>query len=349
MLMRVLILGPVINENSSGGVSVFDEGLYQGFMNLGDEAQILSLEKSSNFKNIYLKNGKISVRRILFCFGAFARCIKKFEPDLVISSLHYSIGIKKYKRYWKKATYVQVLHGMPCQINGKFKAWCINQVARYSRKYFDKVVTVSFLSYAINKKINLIKCDKVIFNGCNLIPAKETSKNRDIDIVYIGRLFKDKEVEMIGDAFKILLDKKPNLHLACAGYGELSHLFTEGKFKNSGIEFLGKLSQEEVRTVLQRTKFFISMNPLEPFGIVFNEAVINGCNIISQSTFGACSIFVHKNYYHVADCISPNELSNRLLDILDNFVPISKDERENFIESMSFSRCAAEYKSLCEK
>ena len=346
--MRVLILGPVINEKSSGGVAVFDEGLYKGFKDLGDDVQILSLSKSSSFDNLFIGKGNLPVKKIYFHFRKLAKQIKKFEPDLVISSIQYSIGIKTYKRFWKKATYVQVLHGMPCQINGRFKVWCINKVAKYSRKHFDKLVTVSFLSYAINKKINLIECDKVIHNGCALTPTN-INLNRDIDIIYIGRLFRDKEVELIGDAFCDLLKSNPNFHLVIAGYGELSPLFTKGKFKDSGIHFLGKLSQEQVRQELQRSKFFISMNPLEPFGTVFSEAVMNGCNIITQSTTGSCSLFVHKDYFHVADCTSSKELSLRLKDILKSYVPISSQEVEHFVEYLSFSRCAKEYKELIKK
>lgn len=346
--MRVLILGPVVNDNSSGGVAVFDEGLYKGFCELDDEVQILSLSKSSSIDNLYISDGSIPIKHIYFHFGAIAKKIRVFKPDLVISSVQYSLGIKKYKRYWRKATYVQVLHGMPCPINGRFKAWAVNKVAKFSRKHFDKLVTVSFLSYAINKKINLIECDKVIHNGCALVPSN-SEEERTIDFVYVGRLFRDKEVELIADAFCLLKRNNPNFHLAIAGYGELESLFTSGKFKNSGIDYVGKLSQGEVRNLLQKSKFFISMNPLEPFGTVFNEAVMNGCNIVTQSTTGSCSLFVNKEYFHVADCITPEELYARLLEIHNEYKPISSSEKDIFIEYMSFKRCASEYKELCTK
>lgn len=346
--MRVLILGPVINKNSSGGVAVFDEGLYKGFCELGDDCQILSLAKSTSFDNLFISNGLIPIKRIYFHFGAIAKKIKEYQPDLVISSIQYSIGIKKYKRRWKKCTYIQVLHGMPCPINGKFKAWAVNKVAAFSRKYFDKVVTVSFLSYAINKKINLIECDKVIHNGCALVPSNNEVQ-RIVDFVYVGRLFRDKEVELIADAFCLLKKNNPDFNVVIAGYGELESLFTTGRFKDSGINFVGKLSQEEVRELLQKSKFFISMNPLEPFGTVFNEAVMNGCNIVTQSTTGSCSLFIGKEYFHAADCISPEDLFIRLLEILHSYKPISISEKNRFIEYMSFKRCASEYKQLCTK
>ena len=283
--------------------------------------------------------------KIFFNFGKIANAIKKYEPDLVISSLQYSLGIKKYKRKWNKAKYIQVLHGFPCPINGKFKSWSVNKVAKYSRKHFDYVVTVSFLSYAINKKMNGIVCDKVIHNGCALTPSTN-HKERVYDFVYVGRLFRDKEVEMIGDAFKIMKQTNPKLRLAVAGFGELEPLFTQGKFKDSGIEFVGRLSQNQVREYLEQSKFFISMNPLEPFGTVFNEALMNGCNIVTQSSNGSMALFINKPYFHCADSVNAFELADRLMIIKNFYKEIDIEEKNKFVEYMSFKRAAKEYKDL---
>jgi len=240
---------------------------------------------------------------------------------------------------------VQVLHGFPCSINVRFKAWSINTVARYSRKHFDYVVTVSFLSYAINKKINRIISDRVIHNGCALEPSS-TNKERIYDFIYVGRLFRDKEVEMIGDAFKIIKAQRPELRLVVAGYGELEPLFTKGKFKDSGIEYVGKLTQNQVREYLEQSKFFIAMNPLEPFSIVFSEAVMNGCNIVTQSSFGSMALFLNKTYFHLADCVNAKELARRLLEIQPSFSDIDAKEKDGFVEYMLFKRAANDYKEM---
>lgn len=343
--MRVLILGPVVNENTSGGVAVFDEGLCNGFKELGDESNILSIEKSSKLDNLVIKSNKPKPSKIPFLTGRIAKAIKQYKPDLVISSLQYSIGIKKYKRKWPGAKYIQVLHGFPCPINGKFKSWSVNKVAKYSRKHFNYVVTVSFLSYAINKKINKIICDRVIHNGCALIP-NDNEFPRIYDFVYVGRLFKDKEVEMIGDAFSLLKKRMPKTRLVVVGYGELESMFTKGKFANSGIEFLGKKSQIEVRDILSKTKFFVSMNPLEPFGTVFNEAIMNGCNIVTQSTSGGTPLFMKNDFYHPADCTNADELCDILSKAMQNYCEIDSKTKQEYVDYLSFERCAKEYKSL---
>lgn len=52
--MKVVILGPVITSETSGGVAVFDEGLYDGFKNNGHDASVISIVKSININNTFL-------------------------------------------------------------------------------------------------------------------------------------------------------------------------------------------------------------------------------------------------------------------------------------------------------
>lgn len=345
--MKVVILGPILNKKYSGGVSVFDEGLYDGFKKLGDDVKLISIAKSSNIDNISIE--KSNPYKIFTCFKKIAKIIKKIKPDLVISSLQYCLGIKTYKKYYPFAIYVQVLHGFPCPINGRLKSSLFLLSVKLYKKYFDKLVTVSFLSYAINKKINRIICDAVIYNGCNFKVEQNTKHKRTIDFIYVGRLYRDKEVEMIADAFLILLKKNPHLNCCIIGYGELEELFTKGKYYNSGIKFLGRKNSDEIKKILLDSKFFISMNPLEPLGIVFNEAILSGCNIITQSTSGICPIYMKKPYFHVADSNNAIQLSTLLYETINHFIEISQTDINNFEKFLKYERCALEYKLLINK
>ncbi len=336
--MKVLILGPVINNEKSGGVAVFDEGLYDGFLKRGDDAKIISDDKSKRINNIVVS----------FSFSKIAKIIRLEKPDLVICSLKYSLGIGAYKRKWNSATYVQVLHGFSCPVNGKLKAWLINSSLRRVHKKFDHVVSVSQLTNAINKKINLINSDKIIINGVDIEPHTQDDK-KEYDFVYIGRLFKDKGINLICEAFTKLKRIRPDFSFAVAGYGEEESLFLPGgKYYGESICFLGRLDSAGVKNLLSKSKFFISLNSLEPFGIVFTEAIVNGCNIITQSTSGCASVFLKKPYFHICDAINSKELTLSLQNIHDEFVNISIKERKQIASELSFKRCADEYASLCK-
>lgn len=345
--MRVLILGPVVNDKTSGGVAVFDEGLCNGFKELGDEANILSIDKSNNINNlsIGIRNPKPS--KIFFHFGKIAKAIKRYEPDLVISSLQYSLGIKKYKRKWKNAKYVQILHGTPCPINGRFKAWCVNYVARYSKKYFDKLVTVSHLSWAINKKINRVECDAIINTGCTLLPSSKISNERKYDFCYVGRLYRDKNIELLMDAIIKLHETKPEIKVCIVGYGEQEYLFKNGeKYDLDFVDFKGRLEHNLVSSVYQNSKFFISLCELEACGLAFSEAAINGCNPIASLSSGQTAYFREKEFYHTVDTSSLANLTKELEQIHSNFKIISEEEVHNLMEMFSFSNIADRYKKL---
>lgn len=344
--MKVIILGPVVNNTLSGGVGVFDEGLYTGFKNLGDDVKLVSCAKSSKIDNVFLRKPSNRKFSIYFSFGKIAHLIKEEKPDLVISSVEYSIGIRKYKRASKRTLFVQVLHGVAWPINGRLKAFLVNKVAKLSRKYFDKVVTVSYLSHALNIQYNGIVCDKVIHNGSDLTPFLE-KLDRKYDFAYVGRLFKDKQIQLLKDAFILAKEKKPDLKLAIAGFGELSYLFDNEKFKKSGVDFLGKINHDDVHKLYKNTKCFISLHPTETFGTVFNEAILNGCNIVTQSTSGVASLYFDSGYFHISDCTSAEDLSNRMINIIEKeYKEVEKDYILKMADYLSYTRVANEYKQL---
>lgn len=344
--MKVLIIGPVVNENTSGGVAVFDEGLCKGFIENGDEANVLSLEKSSSLNNIVVGSKQSSSIRIIMKFGRIAKEIKKYEPDLVISSLQYSLGIKKYKRKWPHAKYVQILHGTPCPINGRFKAWCVNYVARYSKKHFDKLVTVSHLSWAINKKINRVECDAIINTGCS-IKSADNVQEKKYDFCYVGRLYRDKNIEKMMEAFVSLHEKNTNINVCIAGYGELEDLFKKGqKYDLDFIDFKGKLCHDEVSRVYSESRFFVSLCELEACGLAFSEAAICKCNPVASLSSGQTEFFRGFDFYHTVDTSNVEKLTTDLENVLTKYVEITTSDIEKIADFFNYKTISKKYKDL---
>ena len=344
--MKVLILGPVVNEKTSGGVAVFDEGLCKGFIENGDDANILSLEKSSLIDNIVVGNKQSTSKRILMKFRKIAKVIKQNEPDLVISSLQYSLGIRKYKRKWPHAKYVQILHGTPSPVNGRFKAWCVNYVARYSKKYFDKLVTVSHLSWAINKKINRVECDEIINTGCS-IKAPNTNFQKKYDFCYVGRLYRDKNVDKMMEAFIRLHEKNSNIKVCIVGYGEQDYLFNKGgKYDLDFVYFKGKLNHDDVSKVYSESRFFVSLCELEACGLAFSEAAICKCNPVASLSSGQTEFFRDFDFYHTVDASSIEKLTNDLEIVLSNYVEITSKDVNKIADFFSYKSIARKYKDL---
>lgn len=348
--MKVIILGPVLNSKRNGGVATIDESLVYGFRENGDEANIISLDKSDAIDNIVVPAKKYGTFSIIRKLSKMAKIIGKEKPDLVISSLQYNLGIKKFKKKCPTAKYVTILHGMAKPINGRLKAFAVNYVARYSCKHFDVVSTVSYISQAINANFYKIKCNTVIPNGIltnSINPVQVCSEKREFDFIYVGRLFRDKRVDMIADGFIKLLEKNNNLKLAIVGGGEMAPLFQKGgKYNSPNICYFGQQNHEKVYEFFRRSKIFISLNELEPLATTMMEAAINGCNIITPVTSGVTQLFLNDPAYHNADISSVDSLADDMERALADYCPPTEERIAEYKERFSAKRMAERYADL---
>ena len=143
--------------------------------------------------------------------------------------------------------------------------------------------------------------------------------------------------------------KNPNYKFAIVGYGEQEELFTKGKYKNAPIDFLGKKSPDEVKKIFTESKFFVSMFTFEPFGLTLCEALLSGCNVITQLSSGSAPLFFNKPYYHIANCVNKNELCDIIENAFSNYHEISEEEIKELAEYLDYKRVAAEYKELVDE
>ena len=114
---------------------------------------------------------------------------------------------------------------------------------------------------------------------------------REAYFLYIGRLCEEKGIKSLLEAFKTL-----PYTLKIAGDGELKTLVEQTTKTHSNIQYLGKISNEEVAIQLQKAMALVfSSIWYEPFGLIVIEAFSNGCPVIS-SNIGAPATLVINNY-----------------------------------------------------
>lgn len=348
--MRAVILGPVINSTSKGGVSTITESLAKGFQLNGDEVKIISIEKSDYFKNEPIRRHKNKFL-IFFSFNKIAKLIKEYKPEIVISSLEYSVGIKKYKAKYKNATYISFIHGIAVSIKGRrIRSKFVNFAAKYAAKYADHTTISSYLMQTINKKIYKLNCDRVICNGIeiNNFNTNVLNINRKYDFLYLGRLAYSKNIELMCDAFCGLHKKDPKLKFAIVGGGELESLFLAGG-KFNGLDFIdyfGQVYHDQVFDYFKNSKFFISLCDLEGYGTVFMEAALQGCNLVSTYCQGQNQSFVEKPYYHIVDINSLDKLISDLENTIKKYSIMPIKDLIEYSYTFSNKRMALEYKLL---
>jgi glycosyltransferase involved in cell wall biosynthesis len=104
------------------------------------------------------------------------------------------------------------------------------------------------------------------------------------DILYVGRLVKDKKVDVLLDAFKIVLVQKPDARLVIIGDGiERQNLESQAQNLDiaSNVTFAGRVARDEdIYGYMKRARVFTSASVREGFGIVTIEAIACGTAVV---------------------------------------------------------------------
>ena len=309
--MKVCILGPMYSEKHYGGIATFDEGLKKGLEKEGHEVLVITdtckKESVKQFKKIDII---VFNKKIL-------REIKNFKPDLVISSMYYGLLNRKIKKDLSKTIIIQFIHGFPTFRYGMFKKYILNKMLKYIRRHSDHFVSNSKFTSCINNEIYGIKVDKYIHLGLDEpFVDFEKVKNEVIKCVFAGRLVEEKNVDKVCEIFGYMSNLVENLQLTIIGDGpEMEKL--KNTFVSDNINFIGRRTRTETLNIIKNSDIFISLNPHEPFGLVFLEALLYKCKIICPNTGGQTEflanfrevMMVDMNNYKMKDQIYKEFLS----------------------------------------
>lgn len=120
------------------------------------------------------------------------------------------------------------------------------------------------------------------------------------DILYVGRLVKDKQVNVLLDAFAIILTQKPNAQLVIIGDGvERQNLETQAQDRGiaRSVTFTGRVARDEdIYAYMKQAKVFTSASLREGFGIVTIESIACGTPVVvSDSKANAATDLVENN------------------------------------------------------
>lgn len=156
-------------------------------------------------------------------------------------------------------------------------------------KYYRSIeeYTKSFIciSNAIYKHYDMLPTDKkvIIYDGIDLsenIERRDRDNHKDINILIVGRISKEKGQIQALEAFKILSEKDERYHLFLAGAGRI-HI--HDKYKNK-VHILGYV--KNMAELREKMDIELICSRSEAFGLVTVEAMRAG-NIVIGSNTGA--------------------------------------------------------------
>ncbi|WP_346937781.1 glycosyltransferase family 4 protein [uncultured Clostridium sp.] len=302
--MRVCIIGPVNSEKSFGGVALFTESLADGFLREGHEVMIIT--DYSNRRNTLNGTPITSVctnmaRKNIKAIVKIRNKVKEFNPDITVSSLEYSISLLGKKSMKKNMKRIHFVHGFSSvRYYGFLKLFIMLMLDKLYGKNFEYTFVNSNFALMINNDIYNNKIDKVINIGLGydfleqIKDVGEIKNSRNGKLLYIGRLFDAKKVDIILLALKYIKEKYgEEYELDVVGNGPQENKLKEISLKyNLKVNFIGSVTPKETIEFYRNSEIFISLNPHEPFGMVYLEALANGCKIICPKSGGQLDFLV---------------------------------------------------------
>jgi len=190
----------------------------------------------------------------------------------------------------------------------------------YSR--YSKIVCVSKrVEFAL---LNWIPSNKgktkVIPNAVPIPKFLNPCSVKTYDILFVGRLTKQKSVEILLKAIKILKNKySGNLKIAIVGDGELKENLNNLTVElgvNREVKFLGV--RKDVKELMVSSKIFVLPSRWEGFGLVIIEAMSNMLPVIATNVGGIPELIENGKDGILVPPENPKALARAINSLLEN-------------------------------
>ena len=195
-------------------------------------------------------------------------------------------------------------------------------VERMTAHLTDKMVAVSERTKKDLERIGVRKEIKVIPNGIDFGEIEMIkASDEESDVIFAGRLIKEKNVDVLIKAVKLVRKEIPDIKCMIIGDGpeksKLEKLNSDLKMDNN-IRFMGFLEDyDDVISYMKSSKVFVLPSTREGFGIVAMEA--NACGLpvvtVNHKRNAACD-FINNGNGFVCE-LSVQDIAEKLFMGLD--------------------------------
>ena len=278
-----------------GGVEARAYYLAKNLVKLGHEVYVITswekgLKKEDYFSGIrvyrvgkvnYSQSGSV-LQRFKFMRGAYKKAVSLGIGFDIVDGYNFTSYLPAYYAAKKMnaksvATYHEVWAG---QWLKKFGLYGL------SGEIGERIVLAKkwdlFIAVSENTKKDLIKAGikkpiKVVYNGIDLNEFNFNVK-KDNSIICVARLVKNKRIDLLINAFKIIKKDYPEIKLKIIGVGPEEKNLKELAGNDKNIKFFGFVkNKKDVLKEIKKSRLFVLPSEQEGFGIATIEAV--ACNV----------------------------------------------------------------------
>jgi glycosyltransferase involved in cell wall biosynthesis len=189
----------------------------------------------------------------------------------------------------------------------------------------DRIISVS--GHTTNKLKNDLLSKKDIITISNGVDFEKIKKipasSEKLDVIFTGRLFSHKNVDVLIKSIAILKENRPSIKCLIIGGGsEKKNLeaLTQKLNLEKNIKFLGFLeNHDDVYALMKSSKVFVLPSTREGFGIVVIEANVCGVPVITiNHSDNAARDLIEEGKNGFVCQLNEEEIAKRIIRILEN-------------------------------
>ncbi len=312
----------------------------------------------------------MEVRRVgnemsLYALAPLEYFMLKDKPDVV---LDVSNGIPFFTPLFswrKKALHIhhphrEVWFKEVYPKGGKYKAialacWFLeNQVAPWIYKNVPAITLCESSAEEILADKLISKYPAIVNPGINFPAYKKFSKNKKPAILFLNRIKKYKGLDVLLEAASLLKEKgEKDLEVWVAGDGDfLGEMKDYAKEKNlDNVKFLGRVSEEKKREIMQKAWVFINPSFKEGWGIVNIESNYFGTPVIGSKVGGIKDSVQDGKTGLLFEYGNSKELAEKIICLIKNkksLDKMSKDSRKHALK-FAWDKKAEEYLKILKR
>lgn len=281
--------------------------------------------------------------------------IKAFQPDIIHSHHPVALGATA-KRYAKRlgvpivftfhTIYNQYVGYVPLLPKKLTTLLCNRMVANYCNQV-NGLITVTQSNVPLMHNYGVKNAIHVVDNMLPLSPFERVSPS-DITalrtqfgigdrkiLLYVGRLSPEKQLSLLLQSYKIMLQKRDDLFLIIVGVGEERQMLEELALSlniHQNLRFLGQVEYAMIPTLLKSASVFTFPSPNECRPMAILEAMAAKLPIVTRQALWSSDILEHQKTALLSQG-DPLEFATLVLSVLD-FPSIAQNLSENAYEAV---------------
>lgn len=247
----------------------------------------------------------------------------KFSPDKILVHLPSTTQFLLEKLDYN-CEKIAVLHSTDVRYLKKKG----NKFIKFLDEKFDYVYCRSKSIYDIFRRTNIKNLmPEIIYSGVKVsesITERKFTKKKRYKVLYVGKLIKRKNLNLLIKALSEIDLEKWELDVIGKGPEEKRYMKLVNKLKlNQNVHFMGTFPKKEVLEYMRNSDIFCMPSVKETFGLVYLEAMSQGCITIGTVNEGIDGIIINnKNGYLVK-----KHDENNLRELLENIINSSNEEK----------------------